>query len=188
MIYRLLEDGGGEIEARAAYASGEAAGIPERTMRRTRGTLPVDEEGRMWRRRGYRAAYRRHPIGRVRLLQGADHARRRHRRLAPGSWDRQHVECPSATAPKPSLRPWIAQRDGRPDQVGNRDRALTRFGIPGEAFGVLLAGLAAEVVRGRATVARTLNPFLRRRLEQELRELLAAQYALVVARDDWRRL
>lgn len=36
LIYRLLEDGGGEVEASVAYAAGAAAELPEATMRRAR--------------------------------------------------------------------------------------------------------------------------------------------------------
>lgn len=36
LIYRLLEDGGGQVEASAAYSAGAAAGLSERTMKRAR--------------------------------------------------------------------------------------------------------------------------------------------------------
>jgi len=47
LIVRLLEEAGGEIEARVAYAAGEADGIPEATMRRAREALAVSG-GRVW--------------------------------------------------------------------------------------------------------------------------------------------
>lgn len=48
LIYRLLEDGGGEVAAKVAYAAGEAAGIPEATMRRARQGVGVTVERGMW--------------------------------------------------------------------------------------------------------------------------------------------
>jgi hypothetical protein len=48
LIYRLLEDGGGEIDARAAYAAGVANGIGEATMRRARRDIGAVEQGRRW--------------------------------------------------------------------------------------------------------------------------------------------
>lgn len=45
LIYRLLEDGGGSIEAKVAYAAGEAVGIPEATMRRARQAIGVTGRG-----------------------------------------------------------------------------------------------------------------------------------------------
>jgi hypothetical protein len=47
LIYRLLEDGGGEIEAKVAYAAGFAAGVPEATMRRARQAVGASE-GKTW--------------------------------------------------------------------------------------------------------------------------------------------
>lgn len=53
MLYRLLEDGGGEIKAATAYAAGEAAGIPEATMRRARQRAGIEAAagggGGIWR-------------------------------------------------------------------------------------------------------------------------------------------
>lgn len=51
LIYRLLEDGGGEIDAKVAYAAGEAAGIPEATMRRARQNIGV-AGGAVWKLTG----------------------------------------------------------------------------------------------------------------------------------------
>lgn len=45
LLYRLLEDGGGEIDAKAAYAAGAAAGIGEATMRRARQAIGVTGRG-----------------------------------------------------------------------------------------------------------------------------------------------
>lgn len=47
LLYRLLEDGGGEIEAKVARAAGEAAGLPEATMRRARQDIGATP-GRTW--------------------------------------------------------------------------------------------------------------------------------------------
>jgi hypothetical protein len=49
LLFRLLEDGGGEIEPRVAYKAAKAAGISERTMRRTREQIGVVvAPGRRW--------------------------------------------------------------------------------------------------------------------------------------------
>jgi hypothetical protein len=48
LIYRLLEDGGGEVQASVAYAAGEAAGIGEATMRRARQAIGVTGGGGTW--------------------------------------------------------------------------------------------------------------------------------------------
>jgi hypothetical protein len=47
LLYRLLEDGGGKVEASAAYAAAEAAGISEKTMRRAREKVGATA-GRVW--------------------------------------------------------------------------------------------------------------------------------------------
>lgn len=47
LIYRLLEDGGGEIDGKVAYAAGAADAIPEATMRRARKDMGVTG-GRTW--------------------------------------------------------------------------------------------------------------------------------------------
>lgn len=47
LLYRLLEDGGGRVDARVAYAAGAAAGLSEATMRRARREIGADG-GRMW--------------------------------------------------------------------------------------------------------------------------------------------
>lgn len=51
LIYRLLEDGGGSIEASAAYAAGIAAGLTEATMRRARQAIGA-EGGTTWTLKG----------------------------------------------------------------------------------------------------------------------------------------
>ena len=51
LIYRLLEDGGGEIESKVVYAAGEAAGLPEATMRRARQNMGVTGRG-VWKLEG----------------------------------------------------------------------------------------------------------------------------------------
>ncbi len=48
LIMRLLEDSGGEVKAKVAYAAGEAEGLPEATLRRAREGLGV-EGGPTWR-------------------------------------------------------------------------------------------------------------------------------------------
>lgn len=47
LLYRLLEDGGGSIDARVAYAAGEAQGLSETTMRRARQNIGATG-GRTW--------------------------------------------------------------------------------------------------------------------------------------------
>lgn len=53
LIYRLLEDGGGQVEAKVAYVAGEAAGIGEATMRRAKTAVGVTSPRRgVWEREG----------------------------------------------------------------------------------------------------------------------------------------
>jgi hypothetical protein len=52
LIYRLLEEAGSEIEAKAAYAAGEAAGISEPTMRRAREGIEGVSGGKVWKLSG----------------------------------------------------------------------------------------------------------------------------------------
>jgi hypothetical protein len=47
LLYRLLEHAGGEVDAKVAYAAGEAQGIPEATMRRAREEAGITG-GRVW--------------------------------------------------------------------------------------------------------------------------------------------
>jgi hypothetical protein len=48
IIVQLLEDGGGEVEAKVAYEAGEVAGISEPLMRKARQALEVNVSGRVW--------------------------------------------------------------------------------------------------------------------------------------------
>jgi len=48
LLYRLLEEGGGEVEARVAYAAGDAVEIGEATVRRARQEIGA-EGGKVWR-------------------------------------------------------------------------------------------------------------------------------------------
>lgn len=47
LLWRLLEDAGGELDAKVAYAAGEAVGIPEATMKRARQDAGING-GRVW--------------------------------------------------------------------------------------------------------------------------------------------
>lgn len=51
LLYRLLEHGGGEIDAKTAYVAGDAEGIPEATMRRARQNIGATG-GRTWKLEG----------------------------------------------------------------------------------------------------------------------------------------